>query len=65
VCAVTASVTNAGSESLNRLAKLEARPAYAFRNPASQQRRVRIASTRTTRRNQPRTRAVTRNGREP
>ena len=60
VCAVLTGVTNAGSESLNRLAKLEARLAYGFRNPASQQRRVRIACTRATRRNQPRTRAVTR-----
>ena len=34
---------NATSESLNRLAKLEARLAYGFRNPANQRRRVRIA----------------------
>ena len=38
--------SNAASESLNRLAKLEARLAYGFRNPANQQRRVRIACTR-------------------
>jgi transposase len=50
VTAVTAGVTNATSESLNRLAKLEARMAYGFRNPASQRRRVRIACTRGTRR---------------
>ena len=39
-------ITNATSESLNRLAKLEARLAYGFRNPLNQQRRVRIACTR-------------------
>ena len=31
---------------LNRLAKLEARLAYGFRNPLNQRRRVRIACTR-------------------
>jgi transposase len=50
VCAVITGVTNAASESLNRLAKLEARQAYGLRNPASQRRRVRIACTRGTRR---------------
>jgi transposase len=50
VCAVLTGVTNAASESLNRLAKLEARLAYGFRNPASQRRRVRIACTRGRRR---------------
>ncbi|HEY5987393.1 MAG TPA: transposase, partial [Streptosporangiaceae bacterium] len=39
-CAVLTGVTNATSESLNRLAKLEARQAYGFRNPANQRRRV-------------------------
>jgi transposase len=48
--AVTTGVTNATSESLNRLAKLEARLAYGFRNPANQRRRVRIACTRGARR---------------
>ena len=48
-------VTNATSESLNRLAKLEARHAYGFRNPANQRRRVRIACTRGTRRPSART----------
>ena len=38
------------TESLNRLAKLEGRLAYGFRNPANQRRRVRIACTRGTRR---------------
>ena len=50
VCAVLTGVTNATSESLNRLAKLEARLAYGFRNPANQRRRVRTACTRSTRR---------------
>jgi transposase len=43
---VITGITNATSESLNRLAKLEARQAYGFRNPLNQQRRVRIACTR-------------------
>jgi transposase len=43
-------VTNARSESLNRIAKLEARQAYGFRNPANRRRRVRTACTRGTRR---------------
>ncbi|HUK71175.1 MAG TPA: ISL3 family transposase [Streptosporangiaceae bacterium] len=50
VAAVLTGVTNARSEALNRLAKLEARIAYSFRNPANQRRRVRIACTRTARR---------------
>jgi transposase len=53
VAAVLTGVTNATSESLNRLAKLEARLAYGFRNPASQRRRVRTACTRGTRRRSP------------
>jgi transposase len=50
VTAVLTGVTNARSESLNRIAKLEARMAYGFRNPANQRRRVRTACTRGTRR---------------
>ena len=50
VAAILTGVSNATSESLNRLAKLEARMAYGFRNPANQRRRVRIACTRGTRR---------------
>jgi len=50
VCAVLTGVTNATAESLNRLARLEARLAYGFRNPASQRRRVRVACTSGTRR---------------
>lgn len=56
VAAVMTGITNATSESLNRLAKLEARQAYGFRNPLNQQRRVRIACTRGYRR---RSRTVT------
>jgi transposase len=47
VAAVLTGVTNAKSEALNRLAKVEARMAYSFRNPANQRRRVQIARTRT------------------
>jgi transposase len=57
VAAVLTGITNSVSESLNRLAKLEARLAYGFRNPASQRRRVRTACTRGARR---RSRHVTR-----
>jgi len=67
VAAVLTGVTNARSEALNRLAKLEARLAYSFRNPANQRRRVRIACTRTARRSRAatprRSRQVT--GRKP
>jgi len=48
--AVITGMTNAAAESLNRLAKLEARHAYGFRNPVNQRRRVRTACTRGTRR---------------
>ncbi len=70
VYAVLTGVTNATSESLNRLAKLEARLAYGFRNPANQRRRVRIACTRGTRRRSrtattKRTRMVTRRKPDP
>jgi len=53
VTAVLTGVTNAASESINRLAKLEARIAYGFRSPGNQRRRVRIAATRGTRRRSP------------
>ena len=53
VTAVLTGVTNATSESLNRIAKLEARMAYGFRSPENQRRRVRIACTRGTRRRSP------------
>ncbi|MGH3393295.1 MAG: ISL3 family transposase [Streptosporangiaceae bacterium] len=68
VAAILTGVTNARSESLNRLAKLEARMAYSFRNPVNQRRRVRMACTRGQRRQSRdattrRTRSVT--GRQP
>jgi transposase len=70
VAAVITGITNATSESLNRLAKLEARLAYGFRNPLNQRRRVRIACTRGYRRlshgaNPRRTRSVTGRKRDP
>jgi len=70
VAAVLTGVTNSTSESLNRLAKLEARLAYGFRNPASQRRRVRIACTRGARRRsrhvtRKKTRSVTRRQHDP
>lgn len=68
--AVLTAVSNARSESLNRIAKLEARLAYSFRNSASQRRRVRTACTRgagrsqaaTARRSTPGDRPETRSG---
>ncbi len=39
-------ITNATAESLNRLAKLEARQAYGFRNLLNQSRRIRTACAR-------------------
>jgi transposase len=60
VTAILTGVTNATAESLNRLAKLEARHAYGFRNPANQRRRVRIACTRGTRRSSARTTSTAR-----
>jgi len=68
IAAVITGITNATAESLNRLAKLEARLAYGFRNPLNQRRRVRISCTRGHRRRSRtatsiRTRIVT--GRKP
>ena len=60
VTATVTGVTNATAESLNRLAKLEARHAYGFRNPENQRRRVRIACTRGTRRPSARTTSTAR-----
>ena len=70
VAAVLTGITNAVSESLNRLAKLEARLAYGFRNPVNQRRRVRIACTRghtaaLTQRHRRKTRLVTRRQHDP
>jgi len=42
-------ITNATSEGINRLIKLEARNAFGFRNPINQRLRSRCATTRTTR----------------
>jgi len=58
VAAVLTGVTKARSESLNRIARLEARQAYSFRNPADQRRRVRTACTRS--RSRPRRAAIRR-----
>ena len=49
-CALLAGVTNARSESLNRIAKLEAPLTYSYRNPANPRRQVRMACTHATRR---------------
>ena len=68
VAAVITGITNATSESLNRLAKPEARQAYGFRNPLNQRRRVRIGCTRGYRRrprNATRTRTRKVTGRKP
>jgi transposase len=43
---VLTGITNAKSEGINRVAKLTARNAYGFRNPANQRLRVRCATTR-------------------
>ena len=47
VGAILTGITNARGEGLNRVAKLEARCAYGFRNPVNQRRRVRTACNRT------------------
>jgi len=46
---LTTGITNAVSEGLNRVIKLEARKAYGFRNPANQRLRIRCATSRRTR----------------
>jgi transposase len=46
VAAALTGVSNATAGSLNRIAKLEARQACSFRNPANQRHRVRTACTR-------------------
>jgi transposase len=53
IAAVVTGITIATSESLNRLAKLEARLAYGFGNPLNQRRRLRTACTRGYRRRSP------------
>jgi transposase len=50
IAAIELDITNAASEGINRLIKLEARNAFGFRNPANQRLRSRCATTRRTRR---------------
>ncbi|MHB8450574.1 MAG: ISL3 family transposase [Mycobacteriales bacterium] len=56
VAAVLLNVSNAKSEGLNRILKLEGRKAYGFRNAVNQRRRLRYATTRSSRRPRTRTR---------
>jgi transposase len=51
--AILLGVSNAKSEGLNRVIKLEGRKAYGFRNPVNQRRRLRYATTRPSRRPPP------------
>jgi transposase len=64
---VLTGASNAGSEGVNRIQKLDARAAFGYRNPTNQQRRARIATLRSKRRSHTvtpdRTRRVT--GRQP
>src|SRR5262249_23631015 len=46
IAAITLGVSNAKSEGLNRVLKLEGRKAYGFRNPINQRRRLRYATIR-------------------
>lgn len=46
LAAITAGVTNAASEGINRLIKTDARCAFGYRNPANQRLRARCATTR-------------------
>ncbi len=50
ITAILTGVSNAKSEGLNRVIKLEGRKAYGFRNTTNQRRRLRYATTRTQRR---------------
>ena len=50
IAAIELDITNAASEGINRLIKLEARNAFGFRNPTNQRLRSRCATTRRTRR---------------
>jgi transposase len=50
--AILTGTSNAGSEGVNRIQKLDARAAFGYRNPANQQRRARIATLRSKRRSQ-------------
>jgi len=48
--AVLTGASNAGSEGVNRIQKLDARAAFGYRNPENQRRRARIATLRSIRR---------------
>jgi len=48
--AVLTGASNAGSEGVNRIQKLDARAAFGYRNPENQRRRARTATQRTARR---------------
>ncbi|MGH3915041.1 MAG: ISL3 family transposase [Pseudonocardiaceae bacterium] len=50
IAAILTGVSNATSEGLNRVIKLEGRKAYGFRNTTNQRRRLRYATTRAQRR---------------
>lgn len=50
ITAILTGVSNAKSEGLNRVIKLEGRKAYGFRNTTNQRRRLRYATTRASRR---------------
>ena len=50
ITAILLGVSNAKSEGLNRVIKLEGRKAYGFRNPVNHRRRLRYATTRAHRR---------------
>jgi transposase len=53
--AVLTGASNAGSEGVNRIQKLDARAAFGYRNPQNQRRRARIATLRSTQRLHPAT----------
>lgn len=46
IAGITTGISNAGSESHNRVIKTDARCAYGYRNPANQRTRTRLATTR-------------------
>jgi transposase len=50
ITAILTGVSNARTEGLNRVIKLEGRKAYGFRNPSNQRQRLRYTTTRTQRR---------------
>jgi transposase len=62
---VLTDASNAGSEGVNRIQKLDARAAFGYRNPANQQRRARVATLRSKRRSQTVTPSRTRRVAEP